>query len=141
MRKFLLFFGIILSTLNISAQQKDTPLSGIYSNVLQQGELMIFGNKGIKFKEVLSDSRCPAKVTCIWAGEATILLEIFENGNFLRETEYTLNGGNNSLDFSEENILYHLSGMTLTPYPTVEAKNKAVIPNYHLQIMVTEKYL
>jgi hypothetical protein len=31
---------------------------------------------GIKFVEVVSDSRCPQGVTCIWAGEVSCLVEV-----------------------------------------------------------------
>jgi hypothetical protein len=44
----------------------------------------------VKFLNVTSDSRCPSDVTCIWQGEAKVLVNIIENnqdrGNFILST-------------------------------------------------------
>ena len=44
----------------------------------------------VKFLNVTSDSRCPSDVTCIWQGEAKVLVHIIENnqdrGNFILST-------------------------------------------------------
>src|SRR6266404_7236915 len=35
----------------------------------------------IRFDEVRNDSRCPADVTCVWAGDAQVVLTISRNGS------------------------------------------------------------
>lgn len=35
----------------------------------------------IRFVEVVSDSRCPKGATCIWAGEASCLIEVTSSGS------------------------------------------------------------
>jgi hypothetical protein len=44
----------------------------------------------VKFLNVTSDSRCPSDVTCIWQGEAKVLVNIIQNnqdlGNFILST-------------------------------------------------------
>ncbi|MBZ9730405.1 hypothetical protein LB467_11985 [Salegentibacter sp. JZCK2] len=99
------------------------------------GESFNFGGKTIRFKEVLVDSRCPSDVTCIRAGEAKILIEIFKNGNLVGEEIISTQSQNLSLtkffqgDFS-------LNAVALSPYPKTSRKIKA--SDYQLQFKVTE---
>ena len=108
-----------------------------YSAAMQQGELLNFGNRSLKFKEVISDSRCPVNVTCIWEGEAKVLVEIFENGRFLEEKVLLVNSKNSSLNFLSEAVAYSISGIDLMPYPTVQSKSTK--PEYSLKMRVSEK--
>ncbi len=55
-------------------------------NVTVSGEDM-----AIKFVEVASDSRCPQGVTCVWAGEASCLLE-FSKGSTTNKVVLTQSG-------------------------------------------------
>ncbi len=99
------------------------------------GESFNFGGKTIRFKEVIVDSRCPSNVTCIRAGEAKILIEIFKNGNLVGEEIISTNSQNISLakffqgDFS-------LNAVSLLPYPKTSRKIKP--SDYRLQFKVTE---
>lgn len=108
-----------------------------YSAAVQQGELLNFGNRSLKFKDVISDSRCPINVTCIWAGEAKVRVELFENGKFLEEKILLINSKNSSLNFLSEAVAYSISGIDLMPYPIVQSKNTK--PDYSLKMMVSEK--
>jgi hypothetical protein len=124
------------------AQDSQKPVGvNIYSSILQKGELLNFGDKSVKFLKVISDSRCPEEVTCIWAGEAKLLIGVFEDKKLLKEmivTHSTLNIPYNiPLKFSSEGIAYSIAGLELFPYPTTEAK----IPEgeYFLKIRVKEK--
>ena len=51
----------------------------------------------IEFIEVLEDSRCPAGVTCIWAGRARALIGISLGGEDLGRHERILEGGQGDL--------------------------------------------
>ena len=38
-----------------------------------------------KIKEIISDSRCPEGVSCLWAGELELLLSIYKEGVFYKD--------------------------------------------------------
>ena len=134
MKYFLVFAFLIFS---ISTMGQESSEIRTYSAVLQQGQLVDFGNRSMKFKEVVSDSRCPKDVTCIWAGEAKVLVQIFENGKFLEEKILLVNSKSSTLNFLYEAVEYSFSGIDLFPYPTVQSKNTN--PVYSLEMNVSEK--
>ncbi len=63
-------FGCSKPTVNEVSLDQEFTLS-IGQSVAVAGE-----NISIKFVEVISDSRCPQGATCIWAGEASCLIEV-----------------------------------------------------------------
>lgn len=131
-----LLFLIFLSG---SAQAQDSISTKWHSSVLEIGEQLEFGDKAIKFKELISDSRCPKDVTCIWAGEAKILVEMYQKGKLHGEEIIVIQGGGNISDslnelFSES--AFSLSGLVLHPYPSAVT---AVEPSeYRLTLEVKE---
>ncbi len=46
--------------------------------------------KEIVLEQVLSDSRCPEKTQCIWAGEVTFAVAVYDKGILLEKKECTL---------------------------------------------------
>lgn len=68
---------------------------------------------GVKFLKVLSDSRCPRQVTCIWAGEAKVLLGISLGGKYF-EKEVTLSGMGVDLELAGN---FGVLVSNLYPYP------------------------
>lgn len=137
--KYLLTITLLFFSFALSAQEKqeDAPKINVYSSALPIGGILSFGDKSLKFKEVVSDSRCPKDVTCVWAGEAKVRVEVFENGSLLEEKIILINSGEIALNFSAEDIVYSISGMTLSPYPTVKTKDTP--KEYILQMRVSEK--
>lgn len=134
--KYLPLFLIFFSGF---AQAQDSTTVRRYSSALEIGEKLKFGDKAIKFKELISDSRCPKEVTCIWAGEAKMLVEIYEKGKLRGEKVLVIAGGGNiSTSFNElfsENA-FSLSGLVLDPYPSAVT---AVDPSeYRLMLEVKE---
>lgn len=97
------------------------------------------GDKSVNFKKVISDSRCPRNVSCVWAGEAKVLVEILENGKLLEEKILVIDSANNLLNSSDEDYHYNVLGMDLRPYPTVKAKG--IQPDYTLTVKVVKKLL
>lgn len=96
-----------------------------FSSELFTGEAFNFENKSIEFKEVISDSRCPKDVTCVWAGEAKVRIELFDNGKSLGDKILVLgNPSINLADFFGENE-FSLSALNLFPYPKISGKIKA----------------
>lgn len=81
-------------------------------------------NKGTKLilKEVVSDSRCPEGVQCIWAGEAKVTVSVYEGKKLIKEEELVINGKNEQankdwfrsyLPSSQKNI----KSINIVPYP------------------------
>jgi hypothetical protein len=87
----------------------------------------------LRFLEVLNDSRCPEGAVCIWAGEATCLVEITYAGYLYRE-ELTQPGLSEpfTTEFQEYEITFDL-----LPYPQEgeQIQNK----DYRLQLLVNKK--
>lgn len=44
---------------------------------------LIVDDYTVKFSEVITDSRCPKGVTCVWAGEVVFELAISKNGKLI----------------------------------------------------------
>lgn len=72
----------------------------------------------IKFVEVKNDSRCPADVTCVWAGTATARVEVSFRGK--NRKSLTLSLMNNSAPVEYRN--YKISMTGLSPYPRSDRK-------------------
>ncbi|HLF52502.1 hypothetical protein [Flavobacterium sp.] len=41
-------------------------------------------------KEVLSDSRCPEGVTCVWAGDVKVIISLYQNRKFIEDKTITV---------------------------------------------------
>jgi hypothetical protein len=68
---------------------------------------------------VFNDSRCPEGTTCIWAGEVSVLVEVYNDKRFVEEKTLTLNSKNR-----EENNLWFskfyskkIKSIGVNPYP------------------------
>lgn len=135
--KYLILFGFLIFSISLSAQDKES--TRLYSSVLQSGEQLFFGDKTIRFKEVISDSRCPKDVTCVWAGEAKVLIEIFENGKRMSEKLVVISPNITDkipLKFSAGNGIYFIYSFKLFPYPGTDSKKDRM--NYRLELQVSE---
>ena len=118
MRHLFSLLIFIYSTLLI-AQQTSKVSPPLIVAKMPFGETVIFENSSISFLKVIEDSRCPSEVTCIWAGEAIVIVTIkteietiekqliFHGTDFGSESENTLLVSN-----SKKYIGYRLS-----PYP------------------------
>jgi hypothetical protein len=90
----------------------------------------------IKFVDVLTDSRCPEDVTCIWAGQVIALIEVFKNKMLLEQKELIFEPGKNTdenlrilFTSDEENIMAN----AVLPYPK-KSKEKIKKEEYYLQL-------
>ena len=91
----------------------------------------------LKFEEVLSDSRCPKDVQCVWAGEAKVLIEISQNGNVINRKEIIIDvkgimNEASNLIYASNTIKVYATG--LYPYPTTSQKKD--LETYYLEISV-----
>ena len=61
------------------------------------------------------DSRCPLDTTCIWEGQAVVLVGVTETGKETEQVALRFGKIKNQSVFSSEG--YSLKGMSLSPYP------------------------
>lgn len=76
----------------------------------------------LKLKNVFDDSRCPEGVTCVWAGEVSVTIEVYKDKQLIEEKKLILNTKN-----KEENIKWlvnylpessrKIKWITVLPYP------------------------
>jgi hypothetical protein len=74
----------------------------------------------IRLKEVVEDSRCPQDVTCIWAGQAVVIVEVYENKKLIEEKTLYFDGkhtAENTQWFSKYNPDKKLKRIQLLPAP------------------------
>jgi len=91
----------------------------------------------VKFLKVVTDSRCPKNVQCIWAGEAEVLVAVFKNGKkfeekILKITPTSHLKNNFTSIFSSED--FSITAFNLLPYPVAGSKVKA--EEYSLQLEI-----
>jgi hypothetical protein len=87
----------------------------------------------VRFIEVISDSRCPQGATCVWAGEASCLVEISDSESTYRKvlTQPGLSGPFQT-SFKEYDITFDLK-----PYPQVGKEIKS--EDYRLQLEINKE--
>jgi hypothetical protein len=105
--------------------------------LLNYKESIDIGDVNLKFEKVLTDSRCPSDVNCIWAGEAIVVVDVYNKGEhiydkeLIMDTSGTLSDSNN-LIFTSDTIKVFSS--KLFPYPkTTETKD---FEKYYLEILL-----
>jgi hypothetical protein len=87
----------------------------------------------VKFESVLDDSRCPKDVTCVWAGDAKILISV-RRAN-ARESKIELHT-NGQFNVAGEYQDYVIKLVALDPYPRTSAKVK---PNSYVATLLIGK--
>jgi len=73
-------------------------------------------------KEVLSDSRCPEGVTCIWAGEAKVVVSLYQNRKLIEDKTITFSTVHNqeNMDWFSNYLPINqkkIKKMGVLPYP------------------------
>jgi len=128
---------LIFALLVGSTYAQETDSIRNFNSLLRTGELFSFENKSIQFKKVISDSRCPKDVTCIWAGEAKVLIAVMENGKQVKEEIISLTAAKDfKFSFSNSDGLYNLNSLNLFPYPV--STHKIAESEYCLEIQLTK---
>jgi hypothetical protein len=89
-------------------------------------------NISIKFADVISDSRCPQGVTCIWAGEASCMIEITGSDAKFSKVLVQSGSGNNQADFQQYRITFDL-----LPHP--QAGKSTAKKDYYLRLTISKK--
>lgn len=82
MKKTIGFLAIIL--VMSCASKKEDVTTDMKINKLSE-------EYSFQVKEIISDSRCPKDVTCVWAGEVELILAIYKEGVFYKEEPMIVN--------------------------------------------------
>ncbi len=137
MRKYLLCILAAISLLIVlfgcsKPTENEVGLEQEFTLSIGQSAVVVGENFSIKFVEVISDSRCPKGATCIWAGEASCLIEITDSESTYRKvlTQSGLSGPSNT-SFTNYEITFDLQ-----PYPEMGKEiNKK---DYHLRLVISK---
>ncbi len=89
-------------------------------------------NVEVKLVEVVSDSRCPEGVSCMWAGEAIVLVDIFKDGEKLERKKVTFDSEGVKDIFSSETV--SIKSYNVMPHPKADSKTNP--EDYYLQLEV-----
>lgn len=117
------FFLVLLGCWNVAggngSAKRSTQVArlGREFKLRAQHQVMLHGESlQIKFVAVKEDSRCPADVQCVWAGNAAVQVEVGIRGRGKRSL--VLNTNNRpSLDGENQYRGYKFKLVDLNPYP------------------------
>lgn len=118
MRKLIILLSLFIGLMSFGqteikiTQKKCIPKKGYY----------------LRLKSVFDDSRCPENVQCIWAGEVSVIVEVYNDKKFVEEKTITFNSKNR-----EENNLW------FSKYYSVKIKSVGVLPYPKEGVVVKDK--
>jgi len=123
---------IVFGFTQVSAQENAPVLAKVMFT-----ETVSIEDISINFVDVISDSRCPKNVSCIWAGEVKILIAISKEGQLIEKKEVVFSGA--GVVNEKDHLLYTSNNLRILclgilPYPITPDN----IPNtnYYMEIQV-----
>ena len=139
MKSYIFAIGLVITSLSLSAQgsvntentsTEKAQVPEILTKLKLMQEINIDGYL-LSFKSVENDGRCPKKVTCVWPGEAKVLVEIFD-GTDIKSKTITIPalGFHEEIFTTSEHVVYLKN---LAPYPVT---SKDDIKAYQLLLKV-----
>jgi hypothetical protein len=109
------------------------------SFLFAQSEIKITSKKcnpkagyGFQLTKVFDDSRCPEGVTCIWAGEVSVVIKVYKNKKFFEQKAFTFNAKNKEENFNWFAKYYSkkIKSIAVVPYPKegqiIKVKNQYI---------------
>ena len=134
MKKVVTFLFIVFSSIAIA--QNDTVAKQKFSKVKQNSCIKGEGYK-LLLKEVLTDSRCPKGVTCIWAGEVSVIVSVYKDSEFIEDKKLIFSTNNDTANLNWiipylDETQSRINSLTIAPHPNV---GKVIKPkDYYLEI-------
>lgn len=108
-------------------------------SVFAQSEIKITPKKCIpkkgyhlKLVKVFDDSRCPKGTTCVWAGEVSVIVNVYKDKKFIEEKTIKFNAKNTSENSAWFSNYYSkkIKSIDVSPYPengvTVKTKKQYI---------------
>ena len=135
--KYLIFFCLLFGNFNFYAQNHNSAEVTAPKIVcpVELGEAAGFGDKSVKFVKVISDSRCPTGATCIWQGEAKVLVEVYEGNELAEKREITISNPAQLVPLFElKNNSVQIDGLDPYPHKDTPASER----KYILNLILTE---
>lgn len=71
-------------------------------------------------KQVVSDSRCPEGVTCVWAGEARFVVSVYKDKKFVEEVTLSTTNREQNLETFSKYLGKKVTSVGVLPYPKEE---------------------
>ena len=107
--------------------------------VLRVGQevLTADGKLSIKFVSVPEDSRCPRGVTCIWAGNVSVQLQVTKLNSKSVKIELNTNPRDTPAGEEADCGNYHLKLVSVDPYPVQDQQLAA--GDYRVTLVVSKK--
>lgn len=90
-----------------------------------------------KIKEIITDSRCPVDVNCVWQGQVELVISVYENDDFLEDEHLILEGKNleyNKAIFEKYTFGKKVNGISI--YPQKKENEKIELKDYYLEVFV-----
>lgn len=82
MKNYLILFLLILSAITFAQNLKTEKVK---TATITQKKCLTKKGFNLVLKEVVSDSRCPKGVTCIWAGEVSVIISVYKNSKLVED--------------------------------------------------------
>ena len=134
MKKVLTVFLIVISSVTFAQKQQIAKQN--YSKIKQNSCIKRKGYQ-LVLKEVLADSRCPEGVTCVWAGEVSVVISVYKDSEWVENKTLVFSGKNDNINiqwivqYLNENQKT-INSMTIVPHPKA---GKVIKPkDYYLLI-------
>jgi len=131
---FIMINGLLFASCNQS--KGDSVKAGLDSDFkLPVGKTVEIKTENIliQFDKVISDSRCPSGVTCVWAGEAKCVLRVTQNQ---KTSEITITQSGSSESTNSGFLDTYQVIFKLDPYPAV---NQTIDPHDYILTMRLHK--
>lgn len=121
------FFGLLSQACD---KEEDTGLIN-----LNLGETYQASGLTLKFASVISDSRCPSNVICVWGGNAEVLFD-FEKVGINTDFKLDTASGNN---FKNDTLIggYRIKLLKVLPYP--ESEGEIEPDDYSIEIEISRE--
>jgi hypothetical protein len=82
MKKSLLLFFLILGSITFAQNIKT---KNVQSLKITQKKCLKKKGFNLVLKEVVSDSRCPEGMNCVWAGEASAIISVYKDSKLVED--------------------------------------------------------
>jgi hypothetical protein len=106
----LLLAFVLLSSATVAAQK-------IHYKTITQKECVKKKGYRLVLKQVVSDSRCPEGVTCVWAGEVSFVLSVYKDKKFVEDVTLSSANREQNLELFSKYLRKKVTSVGVLPYP------------------------